>query len=574
MHRKNHARSLATIGRGLSDNTLAIVQTGVTSLAAALSSVAFLVLTNLLFSVTFVAFATRSTLYFVIASFLTIISTSAAVGFLLSSFAPEAAGSGIPQVKAAYWKELGYIPIRIAIVKFIAGILSLGGGTSLGREGPTVQIGASISSWLSGFMGSSKRKRRGPVVVGASASLSAAFNTPLASITFVLEEIMGDMSSRNIGRVVISSVLGAFTVYALVGRQPAFSLPDITQVSWLQYLIVPFAALAASILGVVFHRSIIYLRGRLKAERRIPAWARPVFGGFATWVIGVTIFLGTGRIGVFGLGYQDLSSLLHNDFIWWIAGIMIVAKLASTILSYSFGGAGGIFSPLLFIGGLTGYFIGGLVGLWLPLTPSDRIVLSAVGMSACLGTVLRAPLSSLLIVFEMTHQFAMVPGLLIAMLVSVLVAKLSGPLNFYDELLVQDGNELHKIHPPLDLQSWQSLAVGAIANPRPIMLTSLDAPQVEEALGKYPYSCFPVLREGKVEGVVLRDELRAALDEGRRPKLLRVAICSPDRSVREVGDKFLESPAGVIVLADEKSGAVSGIITLHDLLRAQASFLE
>jgi CIC family chloride channel protein len=217
MHKRDYAQSLTSLGRGLSDNTAAIVQTGVTSLAAALSSVAFLVLTNLLFNVTFTAFATHSKLFFVVASFLTIISTSAAVGALLQAFGPEAAGSGIPQVKAAYWKDLGYMPIRIAIVKFVAGVLSIGGGTSLGREGPTVQIGAALSSRLSGFMGSSKRQRRGPVVVGASASLSAAFNTPLASITFVLEEIMGDMSSRNIGRVVISSVLGAFTVYALVG---------------------------------------------------------------------------------------------------------------------------------------------------------------------------------------------------------------------------------------------------------------------------------------------------------------------------------------------------------------------
>jgi CIC family chloride channel protein len=333
-------------------------------------------------------------------------------------------------------------------------------------------------------------------------------------------------------------------------------------------------ALAASIFGIVFHRSIIYTRGKLKTQHRVPNWVLPVIGGFATWVIGVTIFLTTGRIGVFGLGYQDLSSLLHNNFIWWIAGIMIAAKLAATIFSYSFGGAGGIFSPLLFIGGLTGYFVGGLVGLWLPLTPSDRIVLSAVGMSACLGTVVRAPLSSLLIVFEMTHQFAMVPGLLIAMLVSVLVYKLAGPLNFYDELLVQDGNELHKIHPPLDLQSWQSLEIGAIANPRPVMLSSLTASQMQDALEKHPYTCFPVQIDGKIEGVVTRDELRAALAENRKPKLQRVAICSPKQTVHEVGDKFLESPAGVIVLADEKSGAVSGIITLHDLLRAQASFLE
>jgi len=574
MHKKDYAQSLASLAHGLSENTRTIVQTGVTSLAAALSSVAFLLLTNLLFNVTFVAFAAHSKLFFIIASFVTVIATSAVVGVLLNVFAPEAAGSGIPQVKAAYWKELGYLPIRPAIVKFVAGVLSIGGGTSLGREGPTVQIGASISSWLSGFMGASKRQRRGPVAVGSSAGLAAAFNTPLASITFVLEEIMGDMSSRNIGRVVLSSVLGAFTVYAVVGRQPAFSLPTIDQVSWLHYLIVPIVALAASLLGLVFHGAILSIRGRLKKQQRVPRWTLPVVGGFATWVVGVTIFLTTGKIGIFGLGYQDLSSVLHNNFIWWVAGIMIAAKLFATIVSYSFGGAGGIFSPLLFIGGLTGYFIGGLIGLWLPLTPSDRIVLSAVGMSACLGTVVRAPLSSLLIVFEMTHQFSMVPGLLIAMLVSVLVSRAAGDINFYDALLIQDGHELHKIHPPLDLQSWQNLEIGAIANPKPVMLSSLKEPHLRAVIDKYPYACFPVYIDGKIEGIARRDEIRAALLEKREPKLQQTAVCTPDQTVHDVGDRFLQSPAGVIIIANHETGAVTGIITLHDLLRAQASFLE
>ncbi|HTX72443.1 MAG TPA: chloride channel protein [Rectinemataceae bacterium] len=572
MHKRDYAQSLSTLARGLSENSRAIVQTGITSLAAALSSVAFLLLTNLLFKVTFMTFAGHSRLFFVIASLVTVLATSTAVGLLLNVFSPEAAGSGIPQVKAAYWKELGYLPIKPAIIKFVAGVLSIGGGTSLGREGPTVQIGASISSWLSGFMGSSKRQRRGPVVVGASAGLAAAFNTPLASITFVLEEIMGDMSSRNIGRVVLSSVLGAFTVYALVGRQPAFSLPAIDQVSWLHYLIVPIVALGASVLGMVFHRTILSIRGRLKAETRLPRWTLPVIGGFTTWVIGITIFLTTGKLGIFGLGYQDLSNVLHNNFIWWVAGIMIAAKLVATIVSYSFGGCGGIFSPLLFIGGFAGYFIGGLIGLWLPLTPSDRIVLSAVGMSACLGTVVRAPLSSLLIVFEMTHQFSMVPGLLLGMLVSVIVSRAAGHINFYDDLLIQDGHELHKIHPPLDLQSWQNLEIGAIANPRPVMLTSLEPGELHKLLDRFPYACFPVHMDGEIRGVATREEMRAALREGRPPKLQQTAVCSPEQTVHDVGDLFLKSPAGVIVIAE--SGTVKGIITLHDLLRAQASFLE
>lgn len=563
--------------QGYSDTTRTFIQTGVISLVSALSSVAFLVSTNLLFNLTFVAFASHSVPFFIIASFLTVVLTSLAVGLLLNFIAPEAAGSGIPQVKASYWKDLGYIPLRIPLVKFVAGVLSIGGGTSLGREGPTVQIGSGLTSWLSGFMGVSKRKRRGPVVVGAASSLAAAFNTPLGAITFVLEEIMGDMSSRSIGPVVMASVLGAFTVYALIGSQPAFSLPSIQQVTWVHYLIAPLAALLAAIMGVIFQRSVLGLRLRIKSQKRIPPWALPLIGGLITWVLGISIYATTGKIGIFGLGYQDLSAVLNNHFIWWIAGIMIVAKLAATIFSYSFGGAGGIFSPLLFIGGFAGYFVGGLVGLWVPLTDSDRIVLSAVGMSACLGTVVRAPLSSLLIVFEMTHQFAMIPGLLIGLMVSVLVSKTAGSLNFYDALLVQDGNQFHKIHPPLDIQSWQELAVSSVANPNPVILTDFDPTRVRDILSRYPYNYFPVYMDSKIQGVVQRDQLRQAIMEGVTPTVISVPIASPDKTIQGISELFMKSPVGLILLAEEKedgTSALAGLITLHDLLRSQAAVLE
>lgn len=231
----------------------------------------------------------------------------------------------------------------------------------------------------------------------------------------------------------------------------------------------------------------------MKRQKRVPAWLLPILGGLATWIIGCGVFLATGKIGVFGLGYQDLSSALNNNFEWKIAGVMIVAKLLAMMIGYSFGGCGGIFAPLLFVGGMTGYFLGGLARLWIPLTPADQIVLAVVGMSACLGATVRAPLTSILIVFEMTHQFSLVPGLLLGTIISQATARFAGKLNFYDALLVQDGHELHKIHPPIDLQSWQNLPVSAIANPTPVMLSSLDENEMREKLEQFPFNSFHCL---------------------------------------------------------------------------------
>jgi len=300
----------------------------------------------------------------------------------------------------------------------------------------------------------------------------------------------------------------------------------------------------------------------------------PCCGALITWVLGVGAFLSTGKIGVFGLGYHDLSRVLHNDFMWWAAGILVVCKLLATIASYSFGGCGGIFSPTLFIGGLSGFFIAGLIGHWVPLTPADTIVLSAVGMGACLGAVVRAPLSSLLIVFEMTHQFSMVPGLLLGMFISMLVSKTAGSLNFYDAILVEDGHELIKIRPPLNLHSWQNLPISTIANRRPIVATSLEEQHLRDLLDNHPYRAFPLVLEGRLQGILTREGITHALEDHKAPVIEGAVTCRINQTVHDVADAFIVSPSGVIVLIEPASKALTGIITLHDLLRAQASILD
>jgi len=568
---KSKKFAIFQLPKSIPENVSMAIQTGILSLLAGLSAVLFMFMTNLLFEKTYLWFAGRSTMFFILASFLVIISTSTVVGLLLNVFSPDAAGSGIPQVKSAYWKELGHLKIKPVLIKFVAGILSIGGGNSLGREGPSVFIGSGVAANAAGVFGTPKRGRRGAAVIGASAGLAAAFNAPLAAITFVIEEIVGDLNNRYLGRVVLSSVIGAFVVYALIGRQPAFSLPSIENISWLHYLIVPLVAFVAALAGVVFQRVTLRWKLRLKRQKRIPAWLLPVLGGLATWIIGCGVFLATGKIGVFGLGYQDLSNALNNNFAWKIAGVMIVAKLLAMIVGYSSGGCGGIFAPLLFVGGMTGYFLGGLARVWIPLTPADQIVLAVVGMSACLGATVRAPLTSILIVFEMTHQFSLVPSLLLATIISQATARFAGKLNFYDALLVQDGHELHKIHPPVDLNSWQNLPVSAIANPTPVMLSSLAEDEMREKLDRFPFNSFPLFVDGRIKGIVTRQQMQQAVLDHGVPEIYKAALCYPEQTVREIGSQFLESSAYVLVVVDRETKAIRGIITLHDLIRAQAA---
>ncbi|MBN1893902.1 chloride channel protein [bacterium] len=554
-------------------NVRTIVTTLILGLAAGLAAVAFLFTTNLIFSKTIVALASRPFLEFAIGTLIVILASSFIVGVILKYY-PEAAGSGIPQLKAAYWKELGYVPWRSVFAKFAAGVISLGGGTSLGREGPTVFLSGGLASALSGFFGHSKRVRRGPASVGAAAGLAAAFNTPLAAITFILEELVGDLNNRYLGSVVLAAVTGALTVHAIIGKQPAFELPEVSGVTWYHYLLVPVVAVLATWAGILFDRYSLRIRGRLKRQTALPFWILPLFGGLLTWAIGVSIFLATGKAGIFGLGYRDLSEALTGGMVWHAAGLLMAGKIASTVFSYGFGGSGGIFSPALFIGGMSGFFIAGIADRWMPLSGADSVVLATVGMSACLGALIRAPLTSILIVFEMTHEFSLVPGLMIGTLLSQALVRLSGRHNFYDSLLLQDGHELIKIKPPRDLHAWQSVSIGQIMNRKPVLIEGFDRASVQRLLQTHPYHCFPVTGPEGVTGIATRPMLQKFLNDGRIPDLEKAIHCHDDQTVREASKKFIESPSGFMVVLNRETGVPSGIVTLHDLLRIQASFLD
>ncbi len=239
--------------RQIPETTRSLLNAFLYAVVAAGSAVAFLWLTNLLFRVTIERLAAGSLLVFVLGSLGVISVTSLAAGVLMNRVSPDTAGSGVPQLKAAYWKDLGFVRMRAVIVKFVGGVLTLGGGTSLGREGPSVYVGGGTASGLAAAFGVPKTGRRLPAATGAAAALAAAFNTPLAAITFVLEEMLNnEFGSRVLGSVVLAAVSGALIVQAFLGRQPAFSLPSVEGVTWLMYVILPIVAAVASLIGVAF----------------------------------------------------------------------------------------------------------------------------------------------------------------------------------------------------------------------------------------------------------------------------------------------------------------------------------
>jgi CIC family chloride channel protein len=554
--------------QGLSEQTRSRLHSCAYGLAAGLSAVAFQLTIAWLYTAGFVRLSHQSKLTFALGSFVIVVVSSLVVGVLLTVFCPVAAGSGIPQLKLAFWKDFGTVSWRVAWVKFVAGVVSIAGGSSLGREGPSVQLAGAVASNLAGLAGEPKQNRRAAAAAGAAAGLAAAFNAPLAATTFVLEEIIGDLNSRLLGGVLLASFLGALAVNGIIGAQPAFALAPVDTPTWVCYALTPLVAALATLVGVAFHRGALGLRLQSRKARWIPPWCIPVVGGLITWVLGVSVFWRTGRIGVFSLGYSDLSDALAGNVTWKIAALLLGAKLVATICCYGLGGCGGIFSPCLFFGGMVGVVVAGVVGLEWTAVRGDLVTLMVVGMSATLGGVVGAPVTGILIVFEMTHQFALVPALMLGALVSQGISRSMTSESFYDALLVQDGHRIDHVRPPRDLQSWQQLPVALIMTKDPTAITSLDSGAIEQATKGHPYDRFPVVLKGALAGILTRREAVAGLAANRPPALEPATTCHPEQTILELQKLLIDSTTQFVVVVDA-DGGLKGVITLHDLLRAQ-----
>ncbi len=380
--------------------------------------------------------------WFLAGSLFIVLSTSAAAGWLMFKFCPEAAGSGIPQVKVAYLEGRNGIPFRIVWVKFLAGALSIGGGASLGREGPTVQVAAGLASCLARHLPAFRLSQGAALAAGSAAGLAAAFKAPLSAGTFFLEEIAGELKSPFVWAALLGAIAASVFLRESLGQLAEIQMAPLrAPEGWTWLWMIPVGALAAFI-GMIFQRGALALRGRVAGKLPVPRWTLPIFGGTATWLLGVSVFINTGHLGVFGLGYPDMLAALHGEILWNAAALLVAAKLLATIASYGLGGCGGIFSPLLCLGVLTGAAACGGITLVQPLSQNDATALMLVGMGACIGAVLRAPLTSILIVFEMTREAQMLPGLMLATLVAQTIARVMARENFYAALLRQDGHPL------------------------------------------------------------------------------------------------------------------------------------
>jgi len=446
----------------------------------------------------------------------------------------------------------------------------VGGGLSLGREGPSVQLAGGMASVIGQKFRLSNFRIRTLSACGAAAGLAAAFNAPIAAVAFVLEEIIEDLNSRTIGPILLASFASVVTLFFLQGTEPAFSIAPVVSLDGWTYLAVPVVAALASIAGVGFQKSTLSWAKKIRTSSALPPWSRPVMGAWINWAVACLTFYWIGRTGVLGLGHQDLTACLAGEVALLSMLVLFVAKWIATSSAYAWGNCGGIFTPTLFLGAMIGGVCSQGMDLGFGLEPDCQRLLTIVGMSACLGAVVRTPITSILIIFEMTHDFALVPPLMLAALVSQAISRALCKENFYNQFLKDSGIHLETDSSLRAQASWRNRRISAFANFDAPFLQSLDKKEISMLLNQYPDTIFPLLDEvHQPTGLVERTELDHFLTSEDKPALHSPTLVNPDKTMQEVEYLLVEASTNTLVLVT-KDNRYLGLFSQQESFRSQA----
>jgi CIC family chloride channel protein len=489
-----------------------------------------------------------------------------ASGALLQYVVPNARGSGIPQVKVAYAGRSGPLRVRDSVGKFFISALQIGTGSSMGREGPTVQICAGIASRVGRFAGVSPQNVRRLLPVGAAAGIAAAFNAPIAAVTFTIEEVVGNLDQTVLSGVVVAAAFAAIVERSVLGVHPIFEVPRPYGLEHISSLLL-YAALGliAAGLALTFTESLLGLRKRFKSARH--RWAHPAVGAFATGVLAV-VAMGIFRTtGVTGGGYATMGAALSGKVAVAVLIPLCLLKIAATVFSYSSGGAGGIFAPALFIGAMAGGAMGALDMALFHHGADSMGAFALVGMGAVFAGIIRAPITSVLIIVEMTGGYSLILPLMIANMLAFGIARHYRPTPIYEALLEQDGVRLKE---PTLVDQLEDVSLREVPLDTSPYVTFGRASGIGDLLqplsNRTRQEVFPVLDRERLVGIITLEDLVSLAAQPHLEGLANAAdvmrppiALSQDDFVRSAFETMLSQGVRELPVTDA-SGAVIGFV--------------
>ncbi len=427
------------------------------------------------------------------------------VGPLVWFLAREAKGHGVPEVIEAIAVRGGVMRPRVVAVKTLASAISIGTGGSVGREGPIVQIGSAIGSVLGQWLKVPTRQLRTIVGCGAAAGIAATFNAPIAGALFAVEVVVGDFAVTQFSPIVISAVVATVVSRYFLGNTPAFSVPEYEVGGPLELLPFMVVGLAAGIVGTIFVK-FLYRTEDAFGKIPIPEWSKASLGGLLIGGIALQF------PHILGVGYSTIGDALTGQLSITMLGLLLGMKLLATSITIGSGGSGGIFAPSLFLGAMTGGFFGKIMNEWFPNFSSDSGLYALVSMGAVVAATTHAPLSAIIIIFELTQEIDVIPPVMAAAVVSSTLAMLLSRDSIYTMKLTRRGIDLKKDDDPNVLKS---MFVREIVDEDPgVVLASARLDEVLTQVVEGGHNeLFVVNEAGELLGAIHFSELRRVIME-------------------------------------------------------------
>lgn len=491
------------------------------------------------------------------------------VGPMIFFFAREAKGHGVPEVMEAVAMRSGIIRKRVVIVKCLASAICIGSGGAAGREGPIVQIGSAIGSTFGQFLRVSGDRMRNLVGCGAAAGIAATFNAPIAGAIFSLEVILGEFEMGTFGPIVLASVMATVVSRAFLGNYPAFSIPKYNLISIWEipaYLVMGFFA---GLIALLFTTSL-YKAEDLWDGLKLPEYVKPALGGLA--IGGLSLFFPQ----ILGVGYESITVALLEQLPWLLLLILVFAKIAATSLTIGSGGSGGIFAPSLFIGAMMGGAYGHIVHHLFPFITASPGAYSLVGMGAVVAGTTHAPITAILILFELTGDYRIILPLMMTCILSAVTASQLKRESIYTMKLVRRGIDVRagKEISILKSLSVRDFMVRDVVLVSEIMPLSSLLHLIKESTSSY----FPVVNDKEeLVGIISLRDIRPTLMEESLMDLViakdimneDVITLSADENLHDAMGKFGIRDIGQLPVVDKKNPRkVVGMLKRTDVIVA------